>query len=136
MNKLVKEQNRDHNMENDIRTKTALTGPSRVEGLDEGKTTEEDEDWSVGEVAESREGVETVVDWPAAAGVDIAPFGVVEGVAEDDWPAAAWVDIALIGVVEGVAEGDAEVVVRAVEVWLGVTLTDWNEVTIVGWEVW
>ena len=64
----------------------------------------------MGEVAESREGVETVVDWPAAAGVDIVLFGVVEGV----------------------AEGDAEVVVRAVEVWLGVKLTDSNEVTVVG----
>lgn len=84
VNKLVKEQNRDHNMENDIRTKTGLTGPFTVEGVDAGKETEEDEGWSVEEVAESREGVETVIDWPVAVAVDIAPCTLVEGLADGD----------------------------------------------------
>lgn len=84
VNKLVKEQNRDHNMENDIRTKTGSTESSAVERVDEGKKTEEDEGWSVEEVAESREEVGTVVDWPAAVAVNIASISLVEGVAEDD----------------------------------------------------
>ena len=84
VNKLVKEQNRSHNMENDIWTKTGLTGPFTVEGVEAGKETEEDEGWSVEEVAESREGVETVIDWPVAVAVDIAPCTLVEGLADGD----------------------------------------------------
>jgi len=38
----------------------------------------------VEEVAESREGVETVIDWPVAVAVDIAPCTLVEGLADDD----------------------------------------------------
>lgn len=93
VNKLAKEQNLAHNMENDIRTKTGLTGPSAgldtVEGVDEVEKMDEekeDEGWSVEEVAESREGVETVIDWPVAVAVAfvIASCTLVESVADDD----------------------------------------------------
>lgn len=62
------------------------------------------------EVAESREGVETVIDWPVAVAVDIAPCTLVEGL----------------------ADGDAKAVKLAVEVALELTLTDSDELTLAG----
>lgn len=62
------------------------------------------------EVAESREGVETVIDWPVAVAVDIAPCTLVEGL----------------------ADGDAKAVWLAAEIALELTLTDSDELALAG----
>jgi len=64
----------------------------------------------VEEVAESREGVETVIDWPVAVAVDIAPCTLVEGLADDD----------------------AKAVQLAVEIGLELSLTDSDEHALAG----
>lgn len=62
------------------------------------------------EVAESREGVETVIDWPVAVAVDIAPCTLIEGLTDDD----------------------AKAEYLAVEIGLELTLSDSDELGLAG----